>query len=256
VTRGLKPGVEKSGSTLTCRVCGSTFYRSLNEVLKHKTFYCSVACFSIGRQTKVSRTCKTCGKEFRVQPSYLVTGAVEFCSQACYTPEERSARNGNRKAATPKPVRAITDRPRDPRGRKEGEGVKSYTYNCAQCGNPILITGHQRNHRKRRAEHFCNRSCWYDFIRAHPEANGRWLGGAVPYFGPNWNEQAKQARERDADTCQRCGKHQTVPLLDVHHIRPRRAFNGDWERANDLANLISYCKRCHKLVESQITAVA
>jgi 5-methylcytosine-specific restriction endonuclease McrA len=58
------------------------------------------------------------------------------------------------------------------------------------------------------------------------------------------------ALRRDAQTCQNCGKQ---PLhsyqLHVHHIQPAYTFNGDYESANKLTNLITLCIPCHKKAE-------
>lgn len=69
--------------------------------------------------------------------------------------------------------------------------------------------------------------------------------GRDPYYGPGWYRIRRQVRERDNHTCQDCGKHQRRPGLDVHHIVPRAAFHGDFDRANHPDNLVALCKTCH-----------
>lgn len=76
------------------------------------------------------------------------------------------------------------------------------------------------------------------------------------YYGPNWDEQRAKARERDGHECQRCGVHEEGlgRALDVHHKIPFREYLGgegkpDYQRANRLENLISYCPSCHSKVE-------
>lgn len=81
-----------------------------------------------------------------------------------------------------------------------------------------------------------------------------WRGGKEPYYGPNWYEQARKTRERDRHTCQDCGHRQARPRLDVHHLRPRRLFNGDHIAANDLSNLVTLCRTCHARREATLTA--
>ena len=71
------------------------------------------------------------------------------------------------------------------------------------------------------------------------------------------------ARKRDKYHCQHCGATQTKikRALDVHHIRPFREFgyvpgkNESYKQANDLINLISLCKVCHKQAESGKIAI-
>lgn len=73
-------------------------------------------------------------------------------------------------------------------------------------------------------------------------------------YGPNWSKQREKALERDDYTCRVCGV-ESAELdreLSVHHIRPRREFNGNWEQ-NELANLITVCPSCHGKVEGEWT---
>jgi 5-methylcytosine-specific restriction endonuclease McrA len=78
-----------------------------------------------------------------------------------------------------------------------------------------------------------------------------WKGGYDPYYGPNWDETAERARIRDGRRCRRCHKHEHElgRKLHVHHIVRLSAFKRDFDRANDLSNLISLCSACHKKVE-------
>jgi 5-methylcytosine-specific restriction endonuclease McrA len=78
-----------------------------------------------------------------------------------------------------------------------------------------------------------------------------WRGGYAPYYGPGWTRQRRAARRRDKYTCQRCGIHEDElgEQLNVHHIKALREFNGDFDAANKLSNLICYCRTCHSIVE-------
>jgi 5-methylcytosine-specific restriction endonuclease McrA len=70
--------------------------------------------------------------------------------------------------------------------------------------------------------------------------SGTWSGGDISYYGPNWLKQRRLARKRKE--------------LSVHHIIPFRSFNGDWERANELPNLICLCEYpCHRKRHSHMT---
>lgn len=81
--------------------------------------------------------------------------------------------------------------------------------------------------------------------------NPNWKGGYEPYYGPNWYEKRREALERDSYNCQVCGitngEHveKTGSELSVHHIRPIRQFEST-EKANQLDNLITLCKTCHR----------
>lgn len=83
-----------------------------------------------------------------------------------------------------------------------------------------------------------------------------WKGGRCDYYGPNWDTQREKALERDDRHCQRCGISSEEHIrsnnvgLDVHHIIPRREFTSDgildYESANDLDNLVTLCRSCHR----------
>lgn len=63
--------------------------------------------------------------------------------------------------------------------------------------------------------------------------------------------QKRKARTRDKRLCQTCGALGT----DVHHIVPFRWFDGDWQKANALANLVTLCKPCHRKADAVAQAV-
>lgn len=82
----------------------------------------------------------------------------------------------------------------------------------------------------------------------------------VKNYGPNWPEQREKALERDEYVCQSCDRTQDDSMqecgrgLHVHHIIPRRDFRKDgeldYETANELQNLVSYCPWCHRKHET------
>jgi 5-methylcytosine-specific restriction endonuclease McrA len=81
------------------------------------------------------------------------------------------------------------------------------------------------------------------------DKNPNWKGGTSTEQGrgENWQRQKKSARERDNYTCQNCHRH----AVAVHHIKPYRFYNGDWESANILTNLITLCASCHSKIEHE-----
>lgn len=66
--------------------------------------------------------------------------------------------------------------------------------------------------------------------------------GGRHYYGPNWQVQRAFAIVRDGGACVDCGA--TDPL-HVHHIRALREFDGDWQTANQLDNLVTVCPTHH-----------
>jgi 5-methylcytosine-specific restriction endonuclease McrA len=95
------------------------------------------------------------------------------------------------------------------------------------------------------------------FIRARGEKSPTWKGGHADYYGPNWEAQRAVCIERDGGVCQRCGltREETGRNPDVHHKQKFRSFNGDYEKANDLTNLICLCTGCHGVVEANSEAL-
>lgn len=86
------------------------------------------------------------------------------------------------------------------------------------------------------------------------EENSYWRGGYEPYYGPNWYEQRRKAKNRDNHECVKCGKTDEEHLeeygweLEVHHIVPASSFQ-DYQKMNDLENLITLCRKHHRKYE-------
>ncbi|WP_081625671.1 HNH endonuclease [Bacillus sp. 123MFChir2] len=92
--------------------------------------------------------------------------------------------------------------------------------------------------------------------RMTAENNPNWTGlghkhGNRKYYGPNWLNQRREARERDNYMCQRCGitEEEYGQEMSVHHIKPFVLCN-DYLEANSLDNLICYCEDCHRKIHS------
>lgn len=72
-------------------------------------------------------------------------------------------------------------------------------------------------------------------------------GKRDPNRGRGWQQIAREIRNRDNYTCQRCGEqHQEgMKTWPVDHIIPWRCFEDKWS-ANDPSNLATLCPRCHQ----------
>lgn len=171
----------------------------------------------------VTKACPVCGNPFTVPLWRVNEGVGKTCSMAC-----RNIWLSRVKS-------------------------RSITIECTACGREI-----NREPYAATGERFCSRRCANSrFTGKTGSDNPNWRGGRVTYYGPNWKEQRRLARQRDEHTCQRCtvAEHEYGQELDVHHIRPFREFgyvpgvNETYLQANDLNNLISLCMRCHKEVE-------
>jgi 5-methylcytosine-specific restriction endonuclease McrA len=126
-------------------------------------------------------------------------------------------------------------------------------YPCWQCGVDVERKPYQV---RKSGRVFCSRSCCGKWKAANLIGDKiyNWEGGYEPYYGPSWLRAKRAARKRDDFTCQRCRKTQIElgRALDVHHIVRFREFGPERHlEANALSNLVSYCNRCHKIIEEQ-----
>lgn len=82
------------------------------------------------------------------------------------------------------------------------------------------------------------------------EENVNWKGGHGGYYGPSWEKQRDEARERDNKVCKACGSEKKI---NVHHIRPVRKWEveEEHEKMNSLENLICLCRSCHGKLEGK-----
>lgn len=101
--------------------------------------------------------------------------------------------------------------------------------------------------------HFCSKSC-DNMYRKHVKPLGTHRKTDInrkKYYGANWLEQARLARERDNYICKDCGISQSLygKMLSVHHIIPFVYFN-TYTEANRLTNLVSICEPCHRIRHS------
>lgn len=207
--------------TRFCEICGKPVTRNAHELNKNTHTFCSRQCKqSWNRRTTTS--CAACGKVLRLIPSHVEKSPNHFCNFAC-----RDAL------------------------KTQMAFAKRVSKQCLVCSKEMRP--------KRESALFCSRAChgiWDSRNKIGP-ANPGWKGGYSDYYGPNWKQQQRAARQRDKFTCQHCGKTQKQlnRALDVHHIRPFRTFgyipgeNKNYLSANELTNLISLCVKCHKRAE-------
>ena len=101
--------------------------------------------------------------------------------------------------------------------------------------------------------HFCGSTCREAWEQVQTDEPFRLeLRGRPKYRGGNWDVQSARARERDEYRCQMCGvsEDEMKKQLDVHHKVPARTFESPAD-ANQLSNLISVCRSCHKKLEEE-----
>lgn len=226
-----------------CEGCGTAF-----QSRQAAPRFCSKSCATTRQHRDNVRpafVCEHCGVAFTVFPSIAAQRTPRFCSKACY--EAERAPRGELVERRCEQCGATFSGPlwqfdsKTAKGRfcsiaccnAAKIGVKRLPLrHCRQCGKGFYPVSTQRRLQ------FCSRDCHMAWKSAH----ALWYR----YYGPNWPEQRDKARARDQDTCQDCGKQQHTPALDVHHIRPRRLFGGDHVAANEIGNLVSLCRGCHR----------
>jgi len=172
--------------------------------------FCSYTCMHNQPSTAVEVICQHCGRPFIVNRARL--GKAKYCSRAC----------------------------------KSEAGHAWLT--CIQCGETVKVRRYKVTY-SRYTGKFCSYKCAATWLKGENHSN--WQGGYEKWRGSNWLAQHDAARERDNRTCQNCGitESELGRPLDVHHIKPWRNFNGNWQEANRLENLVSLCQRCHTSLE-------
>ncbi|MBA7559103.1 hypothetical protein ES708_00716 [subsurface metagenome] len=77
----------RSGKVFKCSICGESFYRKPSHCVPPPA-YCSVKCYGIGQQNRVSLICYYCGKEYSRPASHAKWNKIRgrkhnFCSVSC-----------------------------------------------------------------------------------------------------------------------------------------------------------------------------
>lgn len=256
----------------TCKHCGKQF---LDPKHPHKQ-YCGIGCFRQAKARKIKErretryvtiNCKQCGKNIKVTNSEAKF--KKYCSKECRLKSGWKERDPTKRAIFTcewckkdfeswvyRPNRFCSNQCRSEYGARQPKPNARkpeihITRTCEYCGKTYQTTTHQVRLRNSR---FCSYGCRYASlsIERRGENNPHWNGGSVDpdAYGSNWYRQKRKAKKRDNHTCQVCGyRTGGKRFLDVHHIIPIKKFNGDWQKANMLENLISLCRRCHIKVE-------
>lgn len=207
---------------ITCDFCDCDFevlpYRLENENIR----FCSSECQHEAQKNRVSKICRSCGDLFES----VVSKEQEYCSWDC-----------------------------------RNEGIKRRTESiCSWCDSSF-------EHHKSDGREFCSVDCtekWFS-SEQRPTSNGtgeeHWAynGGDISrWYGPNWKESRKVARDR-VDVCEEpdCNVSEN---LQCHHIVPFRYFisdsgDVDYEKANDTENLMMLCPKHHTLMDWKIRKV-
>lgn len=130
-----------------------------------------------------------------------------------------------------------------------GQGTRAelVEIECENCSDTFKVLPAYSENRR-----FCSNSC-----ANSGEYNANWIDGRSEgraYYGSNWRSIREKVLNRDDYCCTNCGMtvdqhYDTYGLsLDVHH-KERLANFDNPEDANQMDNLTSLCKSCHKKIE-------
>ncbi len=247
---------------VVCETCGKTYSIKPIQSKRFIHRFCSRACkgrwHSLNKSgegspswkgVSVERPCDVCGKMYRPR-SKTKKRREQQQAYCCSTTCKNAWMSGHSKSVPPPMVR---DR------HWAWRGI-SAERPCDECGKVFRPRSRPKNR-----HFFCSQGCSASYYSRHMTGTNspHWKGGSIHYYGPNWNTQKRAARQRDSYKCRACGKPQKKNghSLDVHHVRPFREFgyilgiNDNYLQANELANLVSLCKRCHRLAEHRKIAI-
>lgn len=264
-----------AGKTALCAVCGDEVTRTPAQIERVETVYCSQECLTEGQTDQVQLTCQQCGDEYTRVPA--VAEQSKFCSDAC----RGRAHTGENHPQWSHEIRECSEcgdkfnvaesaeqeycshdcylqwrRRTDKFTGENNPNWNSKEYECHRCGASFVRAPSQAEEYERM---FCSMECRTQWQRESGiyagENNPAWNGGRN-YYGKNWPEQRRKARERDGYRCQSCGVNESElgRELSVHHITPFEEFvpesgTPDYEAANALNNLVSLCRSCHREYE-------
>jgi endogenous inhibitor of DNA gyrase (YacG/DUF329 family) len=218
---------KKRKNKFKCAYCGKNILkgkrRKRNGDITDNVF-CNIECYRIFHAHKYKdRVCKYCGKHFDERWKTSRT-TNEFCSNDCM----RKFRAMNKMQFC-----IICGQAFFPFAFEKSKNRTMLDTTIVTCSDKCKKEYHRRNEEVRRDK--ISMAFTGD---KHPN----WQGGRNKYRGANC-------------TCQRCGlkkreiKKKYGSLPEVHHIKPYREFNNDWELANRLDNLTTLCPSCHMLTE-------
>lgn len=232
------------GVIVTCDNCGEETEKKPCRVERSEYDFCSRECSDEHQSQQFSGegnpnhrgggtyTCQYCGEVNETTPSDAER--ANYCDKECMAADysEKMSGDGN-------PM--------------WNGGFDEIT--CEWCGETAEFVPAEAEVRR-----FCSARCYKDWLSEERagdawigEDNPGWKGGVTrdARYGRNWKQQRKKALERDGYECLLCG---TSEDLNVHHKTPIRTFDkstdGWWRLANDLDNLITLCRSCHKKVHA------
>ena len=196
---------------LICEVCGKEYRKgsAMASRVKHRNT-CSFACKFVGKSFEL--TCEYCGKSFKRIRAQVWADKKNFCSLLC--------------------AHAAME-------------VEKIATSCSFCGTTVFRypSDMQKMIDRGYRDVFCSHTCRAAMIAAQFDPPRPYLGRhtSAPRNGHQTQQWRKAVLERDAHTCQDCGK--TDILLNAHHIKPFALFEA---LRYDVSNGVTLCYQCHE----------
>lgn len=271
--------------TYECAFCADEFedYPSRRESKDSNNYFCSKDCKdSFEAKDGLDTECSECGSEIHVSPSHIEeVGGYEqknhFCDKSCessfksreWIKEDHPSWDGGRERVTcaecggtysVHPNQLDETKFCSMECSRENWKKDKQEYNCVNCGDSVM----KMSHKVKGENTTCSKECFKEFMSSirRGEDNPQWKGGRFRYYGPNWDKQREKTLERDNYECQNCKMSRDSHYqhynedLHVHHKVPRRQIIDkeepkieQFELANSLDNLVTYCKSCHRKLE-------
>lgn len=228
-----------------CPTCGNDF-----KTYRLAAIYCNKSCSDLAARNRTTLTCSWCSATFDGL-NRRAKHKNTFCNPACHKAWMDSLTPVKVCAFCSKEFRCLVGHKTQLycshqcwyKSKKTSQQVS-----CSHCGKLIEVIKFKI---KTQSRYFCSRKC---FDKANQgSGNAAWRGGHKKYKGANWEKQSLKCRTRDKFTCQSCGNNENGTSFAAHHRTPFRYFDGNYERANRLCNLVTLCTSCHSKIEWAIT---
>lgn len=121
---------------------------------------------------------------------------------------------------------------------------------CSNCGDSKKV---YPSRLQTKSDHFCDLGCYAEWQSQNRrgEKHHQWdPDSQTQFYTGKWKNVRRRVRERDENTCKLCevDSDDIGRNLDVHHIRPIRAFSSPSD-AHTMDNLIQLCRLCHTFME-------
>ena len=227
-----------------CKVCGKIFYTYQGRIDKGWAIFCSRKCYSIGKRDRIKISCYTCGKKIEKIPFLLKSNKNNYCDRVCFVKDLKSL-NGD--AGYDKWNESLVYALET---RRALDNKKKLEVKCSYCGRWHKPSGGDVSRQVAAAEKFNQDLNFYCSIECKDEC--------PIYNQHSWPKSFKKASSREVDPhlrqmclerdeweCQKCGATES---LHSHHIEGAAQNK---MISNDIDNVITLCKACHKEVHQQ-----